>query len=287
MHFLDGVVLREPHPPLVGDVVDTPLSLGVLPAGAAHLQVVAPGHLVQLGLVGGQLGHLDVHGGAHGRAQVGGAEGQEAQPVVVGEGDALLDVVDGGHQAAVHLAQVTAHLHGDQAEVVLLVAPHQEGLGVVVVDAAAGGPEAASVGGLQETISLLEQEVVVDQLLLDVLAHAGQGVELALKLSLEAGQGGGHLALHLLVLLLGQAGVEGVALHGAAATHAGGHHILASGVEVSKGVYVSPVLRGVLVGLLEARVVVLDDGVEEFSEHCVSLSIGSIDTYSRVVVFQT
>lgn len=259
----------------------------MLAAGSAHLQVVAPSHLVQLGLVGGQLGHLDVHGGAHGRAQVGGAEGQEAQAVIVGEGDALLDVVDGGYQAAVHLSQVTAHLHGDEAEVVLLVAPHQEGLGVIVVDATAGGPEATRVGGLQETISLLEEEVVIDELLLDVLAHAGQGVELALEFSLEAGQGGGHLALHLLVLLLGQAGVEGVSLHGAAAAHAGGDHILARGVEVSKGVYVSPVLGGVLVGLLEARVVVLDDGVEQLSEHCVRLSIGGIDTYSGVVVFQT
>lgn len=238
----------------------------MLPTSPTDLEVVLGGDLLQLGLVGGQLGQFDVHRRTHGGPQVGGAEGQESKAVVVGERQPLLDVVDGVHQPLVHLLQVAAHLHGDQAEVVLLIAPHQEGLVLVVVDAAAGGPEAARVGGLQEAVALLEEEVVIDQLLLGLLGHAREGVEGALELALKARQGGGDFLLHLLVLGLGQAGVEGVALQRAAAAHAGGHDELAGGIEVAQGLHITPVLGRVHVGLLEASVVVLDDGVEQVSE---------------------
>ena len=55
---------------------------------------------------------------------------------------------------------------------VLLVHPDQERLVVVVVDASADRPVSAGVRGLQETVALLEQEVVIDQLLLGFLVHA-------------------------------------------------------------------------------------------------------------------
>lgn len=193
MHLLDGVVLGETHTALVGDVVDTALGLGVLAASSTYLQVVLASDLFQLCAVGGQLGDLDVHGCAYSRAQVGWTEGQEAKSVVVAERYPLLDVIDGCDQAAVHHAQVTAHLHGDDAKMIFFVAPDEEGLVLVVVDATAGWPEAASVGGLQEAVTLLEQEVVIDQLLLNVLAHSGQGEESALELAFQTRQGGGHL----------------------------------------------------------------------------------------------
>lgn len=287
MHLLDGVVLGESHTALVGNVVDAALRLSVLATRAAHLQVVLGGHLLQLGLVGRQLGQLDVHGGAHGGAEVGRAEGQETKPVVMRERHALLDVIDGCHQALVYLLQVAAHLHGDEAEVVLLIAPDQEGLVLVVVDTTAGGPEAASVSGLEEAVTLLEEEVVVDQLLLGLLGHTGERVEGTLKLTLEPREGGRDLLFHLLVLGLGQARVEGVAFHGAAAAHAGGDHKLAGGVQVAEGLDITPVLGRVLVRVLETGVVVLDDGVEELGKHGVGFRIRSVDSDTRVQVLDT
>ena len=170
---------------------------------------------------------------------------------------------------------------------VLLIAPHQEGLVRVVVDTAAGRPEAASVGGLQEAVTLLEEEVIVDELLLDLLRHASQWIELAFEFTLEAGEAGGDFFLHLPVLGLSQAGVEGVAFHGAAATYAGGYYELASRVQVSEGLNITPVLGGVLVGLLEAIVVVLNDGVKQISEYRVRLSIWGVDSNTRVQVLKT
>ena len=59
---------------------------------------------------------------------------------------------------------------------ILLAAPDQERLGRVVEDASSCRPVAAGVGRLEEPVSLLEQEVVVDQLLLHDLGHPRQGV---------------------------------------------------------------------------------------------------------------
>jgi len=278
LHLLDSLVLCETHAALVGDVIDAALGLGVLAAGTTDLEVVLGSDLLELGLVGGQLGDLDVDRGADGGAQVGGAEGQEAKAVVVGEGDLGLDLADTRHQATVDLSEVTAHLHGDDAEVILLIDPDKEGLGVVVVDAAASGPEAAGVGGLEEPVSLLEEEVVVDKLLLHLLGHAGQGVEGALVVTSELGEGGGNLLFHLLVLGLSQAGVEGVALHGATTPDTGGDNIFALRVNIDKGVDIAKVLGRVLVGVGESYVVVLNDGVEEGGKEGVGLGIRGIDT---------
>lgn len=228
-----------------------------------------------------------MHRRTHSCAQVGGAESKETEPVIMGEGNTLLNVVDSIHQPLVNLLQVTAHLHGDETEVVFLIAPHQEGLVLIVVDTTARGPEAASVSGLQETVTLLEQEVVINQLLLCLLGHASQGVEGTLEFTLKSREGGRDFLFHLFVLSLSQAGVEGVALHGAAAAHAGRHNKLAGGVQVAEGLYITPVLGGVLVGLLEAIVVVLNDGVEQISENCVRLSVRGVDSDTRVQVLNT
>lgn len=93
-----------------------------------------------------------MHGGTDSGAQVGGAEGEEAKTVVVGEGHALLNVVDGRYQTTVDLAKIATGLHGDETHMVLLIAPDQEGLVLIVEDTTANGPVAASVGSLTSKI---------------------------------------------------------------------------------------------------------------------------------------
>lgn len=155
----------------------------MLTASSTNLEIVFRGDFLELSLVGGQLWHLNMHRRTDSRAKIGWAESEETEPVVMRERQALLDVVDGGYKTPVDGPKITTHLHGDDTEMVLLVAPDQERFGIVMEDATATGPETASVGGLQEAITFLEQEVIVDQFLLDVLAHAGKGVESSLEFS--------------------------------------------------------------------------------------------------------
>ena len=93
-------------------------------------------------------------------------------------------------------------LHGDDPELVLLVHPGQEGLLLVVEDAAALGPLVLHAAHLEDFNSQSranifphlevlipghEQEVVVDKLLPDLLVHAGEGEVGAGKVALRRG----------------------------------------------------------------------------------------------------
>ena len=179
VHLLDGLVFGQAHAALVRDIVDTALGFGVLTAGAAdlrndqkilsllckahnflenyYLEVVLSGGFLELSAVGSQFGQLDVDGSADGGAQVGRAEGQEAEAVVVREGDPLLNVVDSVDQTGIDGLQVTTLLHGDDAQVILFVAPDQESLVHVVVDTTASWPVSASVGSLTKTLHFIFQ----------------------------------------------------------------------------------------------------------------------------------
>ena len=85
---------------------------------------------------------------------------------------------------------VTTLLHGDDAEMVLLVDPDQEGLGIVMPDTTGIGPVAGHTGAGEEgRHGLVEEEVIVDQLILLGVGHLGKRVVLTLELTLEAWEG--------------------------------------------------------------------------------------------------
>uniref|UniRef100_A0A0A9XT78 Glutamate racemase n=1 Tax=Lygus hesperus TaxID=30085 RepID=A0A0A9XT78_LYGHE len=287
VHFPDSLVFGETHTPLVGDVVDTTFGFSVLPSGTTDLEVEFASDFFKLGFVGGELWELDVNRSADGGSQVGGAESEESEPFVVGEGHPLFNVVDSANETPVDLSEVTTHLHGDQPEVIFLIAPDEESFVFVVVDTPTSGPESAGVGSLEETVTLLEEEVIIDELLLDLFGHASEWVVGSLELTLQTAEGAGNLLFHLFVLSLSQAGVEGVALHGPTAPNSSGNDVFASRVEVAERVNIAPFLGGVFVSLFESTVVVFNDGVEEISEHGVRFGIGSVDANTRVQVFNS
>ena len=71
---------------------------------------------------------------------------------------------------------ITALLHGNDTELILLIDPDKEGLVVVVENTTAFGPVALHTGNLQVGVTRHEEEMVIDELLADLLVHAGQGV---------------------------------------------------------------------------------------------------------------
>ena len=112
-----------------------------------------------------------------GRARVDVAELGAQQEVLARLGlDGVTDGLDAAGEALENSPDVTAGLHGDDTELILLVDPDQEGLVLVVEDATALGPVALHTCDLQVGISGHEEEVVIDQLLADLLVHAGQRV---------------------------------------------------------------------------------------------------------------
>ena len=136
---------------------------------AARLAPGAPGLEVQLltpllqGLEAllGPAGEVHVNGGPHAGAEVGGAGVDEAvllgaRVVLAGLGlHGVTHGLDAAGEAGEHSLDVSALLHGDDAGLVLLVDPHQEGLGVVVEDATALGPVALHASNLAKENSVI------------------------------------------------------------------------------------------------------------------------------------
>jgi len=59
------------------------------------------------------------------------------------------------------------------------------------------------------------------------------------------------------------------------------------GIEIGKVVDVTEILGRMLVGLLEAAMIVVDDGIEDLGEDSIRLGVGRVDTDARIMILQT
>jgi len=136
-HVLDKLLLGSSESSLVGDVEGSVVGLGVLSVDSSDLDVVLVGDLVEEGLVVHELGELDVNGSSESGSEVGGARGDVTKVVVVRELAFLLDESAGSAESVEDLADSSSLLHGDNSELILLVDPDDETLGLVVEDTSA------------------------------------------------------------------------------------------------------------------------------------------------------
>ena len=196
-----------------------------LSAGTTGLEVelFAPG-LQLVNAVLGPAGQVNVDGGTHASSQVGGAGVDVAELLGVLEVLARFSL-DGFTNSGDTLGEpledsldVTSLLHGDDTELILLIDPDQEGLGIIVEDTTALRPVTLHTGNLQVGIARHEEEMVINQLLAGALIHASQGVVFAGKIARELGKGVLHQSLNVDTLLLGDAGGKAETLDGTSDT---------------------------------------------------------------------
>ena len=97
---------------------------------------------------------------------------------------------------------VSSWLHRDDSQLILLVDPDEEGLLVVVEDASAFWPVSVEVAGIEEAVTLIEQEMIVDKLLLLLRSHGSKGIEGTSKFSFKTVASLDNLLLDLISLFL-------------------------------------------------------------------------------------
>merc|ERR1712170_63329 len=213
----------------VGNVIGVSSLTARFAAGTTGLQSkgLTPG-LQAINTILGPAGQVNVNGGAHASAQVGGARVNVAElfgqlEILAALGlDGVLDGLDTSSKAFEDLLDVAAGLHGDDAELIFLIDPDKESLGFVVEDTTALGPVALHTSDLQVRVTRHEQEVIVDQLLAGGFVHAGQGVVSTSQITGQLGESVLHQVLNAKTLFLGDAGGETESLDGAADADAGG-----------------------------------------------------------------
>jgi len=261
----------------VGHVIGAVGGGGVDTTGTTLLETEEVQDLVQLLLILGQGGEFDVDAGTETSSQVGWAGQDVAEMLVphVRVAALLHEGLDLGQALAETLEDaldVTTLLHGDDAEMVLLVDPDQEGLGIVVPDTTGIGPVTGHTGaGKERRDGLVEEEVIVDQLILLGVGHLGKRVVLSLELTLEAGEGIDGDLLNGAALTTSAVGRKGDTLDGAAGTHAGREDVL---LVEDTSLEVVGVQVGLVLGILAVSAVAgIDDGVKKISENLVGLLI--------------
>lgn len=272
-HHLHQLHLREAQAVRIGDVKDPTHGGRVHTACASLLKPQPLEHLREL-LVLAQVGQLDVHPGPQPRAQVGRAGEDVAQvrvphELVVLRLEERFNLGEAVAEAREHLLHVATLLHGDDPQMVLFVDPHQEGLVIVMPDAAGVGPVAGHARGQQQgRHGLIEKEVVVDKLLLLRLRHAFERIVPPRQVTVQARQGFDGELLDGAALPAAAVRGEAEAADAAARAHPRAQHVV--GIQVVAALQVVGVEVGlVLVGGLIASVPVLNDGVKQLLEHVV------------------
>jgi len=286
-HGLNKLDLGVAQTVLVGNVVSVSSLAARFAAGTTGLDIEFLAPLLELvNAVLGPSWEIDVDGSSHASAQVGWARvdvtklGRNLEVLARLSLDGVLDSLDASGQSLENALDVTALLHGDDTELILLVDPDKEGLGLVVEDATAFRPIALHTSDLEVGIARHEQEVVVNELLADLLVHASQCVVVSGKITAKLGKGALHQVLNADALLLGDSGRQAESLDGAANTDS-------DRVDGDLGFDVSLDLGDVHVrGVLEVSrksMVLADEGIEDIGEVDVGVLISGVDAAVLVV----
>ncbi len=307
-HGLDKLHLRVAKTMLVGDVVGvtlilnsfcklitdynslnlllTSLAAGLsLGATGLNLELLAPGLELVDGL-GGPSGEVHVDRGPHACAQVGGAGVDVSvllrkRIILARLGlNSSTNLLDSLGQAGEDTLDISSLLHGDDAGLVLLVDPHEEGLGVIVEDSTALGPVTLHASDSQISVTIDEEEVVIHKLLSDLLVHASEGVVGASQVTSQVLKSLGEHFLEVYSLLLGDSGRQAESINIATNTDTGGvdgHISLDVALDLG-GVHVGGVL-----GIGGDAVVVLDDSIEDLREVLVGVPVSGVDAAVLVV----
>ena len=154
VHVLDKVHLRAAKSALVGDIEDAVRGIRVLTTGATDLDVVLVSDSLEFVPVLHELLQADVDRSAEGCTEVSRARCDITEMAVVSELGSSLDSSSGTAETLEDGTDVGTLLHGDDTELILLINPDEEGLGVIVEDTSALGPVAVETAGIEEAIAL-------------------------------------------------------------------------------------------------------------------------------------
>ena len=122
---------------------------------------------------------------------------------VVREFGNFLNLSAGSAESIKDYLKICSILHGNDSQLILLVYPNKESLFLVVENTSAVGPISVKSNCLKESVSLLEKEVVINELLLLGLCKVVQGIVCSSKIPSEALNCLSNALLNLESLLVG------------------------------------------------------------------------------------
>jgi len=284
---LDELNLVSTESSHVGDIEDTIVSLGVLTVDTSDLDVIFIGNGLVEGLVLHQFWEVDVDGGSETGSKVSWAVGDITEMFVVGELSLGLNLVGGISESRENLFDVGTLLHGNNSELILLIDPDKESLGVVVIDSSSLWPVSLETAGFKIFISTLEKEVIGNETVLLSFGHLGERVIFTLKITFEFTKSRGDEGFDLESLLSGNGSSEWVGSQVSSNSNSSGvdHLVLVSWERWAVKLVV--IHGGGVLGSDSMSVILSDNLVHEWGESIVRVVGSSVDTNTRVGPFSS
>ena len=185
------------------------------------------------------------------------------------------------------MSDVCTLLHRDDSQLIFLIDPGQESLSIVVVDSSVVWPVTVEVAGLKESVSLLEQEVVVNQLLSLFISQRAERVVLSFELSIKFGKRVGDSLLNRSSLIISESWSQWELCQVSSNSNscADNHGSLVFWEIWS--VDFSRVVFSCMLGCLGVLVVVFDDFVKQVLKDPVGVMRSSVDSNARVEVLKS
>jgi len=195
-----------------------------------------------------------------------------------------LEMSNGSAKSVEDLEDSTILLHGDDSELIFFVDPDEESLGIVMEDTSTRWPVSVKVASSKESVSLLEEEMVVDELLLISGGHTFEWVEFTSKITFESATGRDDFVHDFESLFLGNTWTKWVVGQVSSNSNSSGvDHLGVIFGEFSVfdtiGGHVGDVL-----GVWAVFVIVLNNLIEHLVEGGVRIVRSSINSDTRVLV---
>ena len=106
--------------------------------------------------------------------------------------------------------QISSILHGNNSQLIFFIDPHQESLVFVVEDTSTVRPVSVEPNSLEVSITLFEQEMILDELLSLGLSHVVEGVVSTSKVALETLESFNDFLLDFFSLIVSDSGAKGI-----------------------------------------------------------------------------
>ena len=164
VHVLHKSNFRSSESTSVRDIINVVVGLGVFSMGSTDLDVVLVCNCLEFVLLLTEVGQVNVDRSSEGCSKISWARGNVAEAFIMSELGDLLDVCGGYGESGENGTNISSRLHRDDSELIFLIYPDQESLVVVVEDSTTFRPVSVQTAGLKESVSLLEKEVIIDQL---------------------------------------------------------------------------------------------------------------------------
>jgi len=149
----------------------------VFTVDTSNLDVVFVSNGIELILLLSKFWKLNVNRCSQSSTKVSWARSDVTKMFTMRELSNLFNSLSSSAKSIENFFDTSSWLHGNNSELIFFINPNEESLGIVVENTSSRWPVSVKVACLQESISFLEQEMVLDELILSIRIHTFKRVE--------------------------------------------------------------------------------------------------------------